>query len=292
MDETFDGQVAMVTGASSGVGRATCKVFAARGARVVAVARREILGKDLEQEIRDGGGEATFVAGDVSVVDDCRRAVETAIGQYGRLDFLVNNAAAHAPRSQILPSHTVTEEEWDVVVNTNLKGTFFCSRFALEHMTKQGSGVIINVSSKNGERATAGMSAYNSSKAGILHLSRTLAIEYLPYGIRVFGIVLGGVDTPMGREGGQALATVMYGPEGAPSDWGDVDLSSVTLSPDQVARALALLCTNDAEPFFESIIKIDGGASAAMESGGAFGGFDLAGALKRLADRDPAGGNT
>jgi NAD(P)-dependent dehydrogenase (short-subunit alcohol dehydrogenase family) len=274
------GRVAVVTGASSGIGYATCKVLAAEGASVVGIARRAERGRALEQEIRDSAGECTFVRGDVSQADDCRQVIETAIEEYDRIDFLINNAATHSSH-QFIPTHLVTEGDWDVVVNTNLRGTFFCCRYALEHMKRQQSGVIINVSSNNAVSPTAGMVAYNSSKAAILQLSRTIAVEYYKDHIRCTAITLGGVDTAKAYEGGLALNELFLGPE-AP----DIDRTTFSqadlLSPDQVGRAIAMLCDDAAEVFFAAVIAVDGGPTARMASGGAYGAIDIASALERV----------
>jgi NAD(P)-dependent dehydrogenase (short-subunit alcohol dehydrogenase family) len=275
----FSGKVAVVTGVSTGIGRALCEVFADDGAAVVGIARRAELGRALERSVRKQGGDLTFVAGDVSLVEDCERVIRTAVDTYGRVDFLVNNAAVHAER-QFIPTHQVTEADWDLVVNTNLKGTFFCSRFALAHMKHQGGGVIVNVSSNNAVKPTAGMAAYNSSKAAILQLSRTIAVEYYRYNIRCTAITLGGVDTPKAVQGGDALRELFGGERGDAADRDS--LSELLLSPEAVARAIALLCDDDAAPFFAAVVAVDGGATAHMESGGAYVGVDIAGALDRL----------
>jgi NAD(P)-dependent dehydrogenase (short-subunit alcohol dehydrogenase family) len=128
--------------------------------------------------------------------EDCRKAVDVAIDTYGRLDVLINNAGSPGPRP-VQPSHLVTEGEWDEVIDTNLKGSFFCSRFAIASMRAAGGGVILNIASINAVQAIARMAAYNASKAALLHLTRSLAIEYGDDNIRVNAVVLGGGKTEM-----------------------------------------------------------------------------------------------
>jgi NAD(P)-dependent dehydrogenase (short-subunit alcohol dehydrogenase family) len=251
------GKVAVVTGASRGFGRAVATAFAHEGARVVGVARTEEAGRDLEVGIEAAGGELVFVPGDVRRVDDCRRTIRTAVERFGRIDILVNNAGTAGP-NPVASSHEVTEDDWDDVLDTNLKGAFFCSRFALEDMVPRRDGVILNLGSINGVQAVARMPAYNASKAALLHLSNTLAVEYSEYGIRSNAIVLGGGPTPTAQGVSDAMARVMRGPEYLPPR------RPATGTLDEFGRLLVLLCTDDARLITGAVIAVDRGISAGL----------------------------
>jgi NAD(P)-dependent dehydrogenase (short-subunit alcohol dehydrogenase family) len=247
------GKVALVTGVTSGLGRAVARRFALQGAAVLGVARREALGRELEKELRDAGGALRFVAADVRRVEDCRRAVDAALGAFGRLDVLVNNAGVEGD-PPVQPSHGVTEEQWDAVVDTNLKGAFFCARFAIPAMIEQGGGVILNIASINAIEGPARMAAYSASKAGLVQLSRTLAVEYLAEGIRVNAIILGGVASEAQERSTRAYARFVRGEEAVDTPAAP---AAFLQDPDDVARALALLCEADAAPISGATIAID-----------------------------------
>ena len=187
---SLEGKVALITGATSGVGRAAALGFAGRGANVVATGRRDVLGKELEADAIVGAGDLHFVQADVRSVTDCDLAVSEAIRRFGRLDVVVCCAGVE---SQITDFHAMTEEDWDRVVDTNLKGTAFICRAAIPHMLNRG-GVILNIASINAVGGIAHMAPYNASKAGVVQLTRTLAVEYLTAGIRANSIILGGAE--------------------------------------------------------------------------------------------------
>jgi NAD(P)-dependent dehydrogenase (short-subunit alcohol dehydrogenase family) len=279
MTEETVRRAVLVTGASAGLGRATATVFAADGAAVVGIARRADLGRALEHEIHASGGELVFVPGDVRKPADCQRAVATAIDRYGRLDVLVNCAGVRTI-PHFIPTHRVSEAEWDDVMDTNVKGTFFCCSAALEHMKRQGDGVIINISSKNAIRATAGLAAYCTSKAAVLHLSRTLAVEYAGHNVRVFAVTLSGVHTDMATAGGLELRRLAGDEQAVAPD--PAALTEMLLSPERVARTFLWLCDERAGSVLGAVVPIEGGISAAMESGGSYGSIDVAALLDRL----------
>lgn len=194
MLRSFAGQVAVVTGVTGRVGRGIARSFAAEGARVVGNGRRRDHGERFERDLRSEGAEVTFVAGDVSKVVDCERLISRAVATYGRVDILINNAGT-VSETPYVGSSDATEAWWDEILDTNLKGAFFCSRFALGPMLEQGSGSIINISSTMGVMGVPPrMAAYVASKAGLIALSKTMAIEYANEGLRVNAIVLGAAD--------------------------------------------------------------------------------------------------
>jgi SDR family mycofactocin-dependent oxidoreductase len=201
----FSGQVAFITGAAHGQGRATALALAAAGARIVAfdIARTlaypgYALGKSdelesLVQEVADLGSEALPWVGDVRVDADITLAVDAAIARFGRIDILFNNAGIAAYGL----SHELTEDAWDAVLDINLKGAWLVSRRVIPHLIAQRSGVIINNSSVAGLRAFARLSHYTASKWGLTGLTKALALELAPHGIRVNSIHPTGVNTGM-----------------------------------------------------------------------------------------------
>jgi dihydroanticapsin dehydrogenase len=191
---SVDGKVAIVTGATSGVGRGIAKEFAQRGAHVVATGRREADGESLEKEVRADGCELTFVRADVTSESDCDRVAKTAADRYGRLDVLVCNAGI-VNEPAVVDTHQATLQWWNAIVETNLTGTFLSCRSALPHMMAQQSGLIVAISSMNSEVPMSRMAAYNSSKAAITQFIRTLAVEYFPHGIRANVVMLGGAQS-------------------------------------------------------------------------------------------------
>ncbi len=189
----LSGKVAIVTGASRGIGRAIALALAAQGAKVVASARNAEALAGLVEEIKGLGGEATAVAGDVAVEADAAKLVEEAVATYGQLDILVNNAGI--TRDGLLLR--MKSEDWDAVLDTNLKGAFLCIRAAAKVMSKQRSGRIINMSSVVGEMGNAGQANYCASKAGLLGLTKSVAKELARRNVTVNAITPGFIVTDM-----------------------------------------------------------------------------------------------
>jgi len=187
-------KVALVTGGGSGMGRASCRLFAAEGARVAVVDRVVEAGEETVALIRDAGGEATFVAADVADAAAVEAMVTTTVATYGRLDVLFNNAGVEGPSVNLLD---YGEDDWDRVIAVNLTAVYRAMRAAIPRMLDQGGGVILSTASVAGLVGLARSSAYSAAKAGVIGLTRTVALEYGPRGIRANCICPGFIATPM-----------------------------------------------------------------------------------------------
>jgi 3-oxoacyl-[acyl-carrier protein] reductase len=186
-------RIAVVTGASRGIGRRIALSLAEEGAKVVASARNVAELEKLVAEIKEKGGEAIAVAGDVSVTADADRLIESAVATYSRLDILVNNAGI--TRDGLLLR--MKDDDWDAVLNINLRGAFLCTRAAARVMSKQRYGRIINISSVVGEMGNAGQANYCASKAGLLGLTKSVARELARRNVTVNAVTPGFIVTDM-----------------------------------------------------------------------------------------------
>jgi NAD(P)-dependent dehydrogenase (short-subunit alcohol dehydrogenase family) len=214
-------RVAIVTGAGRGVGRATARLFASKGARVVLFSRTMAHIEEARQEIESLGGQALAIAGDVAREEDVRSLFQKAKSAYGRIDILVNSAGIVALR----PFVDMDTETWDQVIAVNLRGTFLCCREAFRIMSEQKGGVIVNISSLSGVKGVEkfpGLSAYNVSKSGVAGLTEILAVEGKPYNIRVCAVSPGAVDTEMLHQAAPQLKAGM-----TPDDLADILLFMV-----------------------------------------------------------------
>lgn len=190
--DRLDGKIAVITGAGSGIGETTSKLFAREGATVVLVARREETLRRVKSEIEAEGGTAVYVSADLSSLDGCEKAIQYTIDAFGRIDILVNNAGIADLHK---PTVRTDDELWNKVVAINLNGVFYLCRAALRHMEKQGSGNIVNVSSI-GAFGLAG-AAYSSTKAAVIALTKNIAIQYAGKGIRCNSTLPGPVPTAL-----------------------------------------------------------------------------------------------
>ncbi len=189
-------KVAIVTGATAGMGRAAAELFAQEGASVVLCGRRQQLGDEIVDVIKGRGGEATFVAADVAKAEDVKRVVDTAVNSYGRLDVLFNNAGINEHASG--DPDKEPEEIWDRIIGVNLKGTFLGIKYAVPEMRKVGGGSIINNSSVNDVQADmVSMSSYHASKGGVTALTRKAAVMHAADNIRVNAVNPGPIATEM-----------------------------------------------------------------------------------------------
>ena len=193
----FEGKVALVTGGSSGIGRATAIAFAREGAQVVIAARGEERGLAVQREIEEAGGGAVFVACDVSRAEDVARLVATTVDRCGRLDCAFNNAAS--TEGAFKATADFSEEEYDRAMATTLKSVWLCLAHEIRQMLAQASagGAIVNTSSLNGLGGAATASLYSAAKAGVLALTKSAAQEYATRGIRINALVAGAFRTPM-----------------------------------------------------------------------------------------------
>jgi NAD(P)-dependent dehydrogenase (short-subunit alcohol dehydrogenase family) len=190
------GKVAIITGANSGIGRATARLFAREGAKVVCCDIQETISPRIDHLIKEKeGAEAVFAAIDVTKQEDCDRMVKTALDSFGRVDILYNNAGAGI-RKKV---HEHTDEEWNFVVNTNLNAMFRGSRAVLPHFIKQGSGSIVTTASTFGLLASPEYPGYCATKAAIINLTREMALDYGPMGIRINCVCPGAIETPRFR---------------------------------------------------------------------------------------------
>jgi NAD(P)-dependent dehydrogenase (short-subunit alcohol dehydrogenase family) len=198
----FHGKVALVTGGASGIGRAAALAFAREGAKVVVADIAEAAGRSTVTEITRGGGEARFALTNVLDPKDIKAMVAVAVSEFGRLDFAFNNAGDRGGSTNVVDC---TEQEWDHVMNLNLKSVWWCMKYEIPAMPKGGGGAIVNTSSGLGNFAGPNMASYTTSKHAVIGLTRSAAVDFGPLNIRVNALLPGATDTPM-------LAPAGHGP--------------------------------------------------------------------------------
>ena len=240
------GKVALITGAGSGIGRATALLFAKEGAKVAVADCVPAGGQETVRMIREAGGEASFIEADVSKSADVQRMVNTTVDTYGRIDILYNNAGIQGP---VARTADLTEEAWDAVLNINLKSVFLASKYAIPVMLNQGGGVIINTSSTMGLGGKPHIAPYCVSKGGIILLTKTMAAEYARQNIRVNCICPGMIETPM-TEWAIARLRMDYIPQGKAGQ------------PEDIAQAALYLASDDSAYVTGAALVVDGGWTA------------------------------
>jgi 3-oxoacyl-[acyl-carrier protein] reductase len=190
----FKDKVVVITGGNSGIGKAAAIMFAKEGAKVMIADLSEKMGDDLVEEIEKAGGEATFIRVNVIDLDDVERMIEQTITRLGRFDILVNSAGILGPR---IRTDKYPEEDFDKVINVNVKGLWNCMKTALKHFVVQRSGNIVNLASVAGHLGMAGHIAFSASKLAVVGMTKTAAIEYARHGIRINAVCPGFTQTPM-----------------------------------------------------------------------------------------------
>ncbi len=245
------GKVAIVTGATSGIGRATAVLLAREGALVVGAGRRKELGDALVEQLAGEGLVAAFIQTDVSQRVEVERLVRDAVGRFGHLDIVVNDAAMFLFRGV----EDCTEDEWDAVIDTNLKSVYLVCHEAIPHLRAAGGGAILNVSSVHAYATMERVAAYAASKGAIVALSRQMALDYTRDRIRVNSLIVGGVDTAMAHKHSEALGQTL-------ADGGFVSDDRVlgrAAQPEEIAAGILFLVSPEASFVTGSPIMIDGG---------------------------------
>lgn len=247
----LSGKVAIVTGASSGIGRATARLFAKEGAKVVVGARREAELAELVREIKAAGGEAVALAGDVQSEQYAKDLVATAVKQFGRLDIAFNNAGTIGPAG---PTTEIAEKDWTSALAVNLTSAFLGAKHQIPELVKQGGGSIIFTSTFVGYTTSfPGVAAYAASKSGLIGLTQALAAEYSPKGVRVNAILPGAVDTPMYREVNSTAEQ---------QSWlTNLHALKRVGTPEEIARSVLYLASDDSAFVTGTAHLVDGGLS-------------------------------
>ena len=242
-------RVALVTGGASGIGRAAVVRFAQEGAKVMIADRNPVAAQETLAEVRRITPDAEYVGVDVSKWDQVRGMVDETVSRFGRLDVLVNAAGVLvlAP-----PLADIDERDWDLMMNTNLRGLFLCCKAAIPSMIEGGGGSIVNISSMAGISAYARSLPYAVSKAGVIHLTLGAASQYTSKGIRINGIAPGTVDTPQARgssQSAQALEQIA-----ASHPMGRIG------RPEDIADTILYLASDEASYISGTTIIVDGGS--------------------------------
>lgn len=245
----LDGKVALVTGGSSGIGRATALAFAREGAKVVVADVMVEGGQETVRLLTAAGGQGLFVKTDVSHAPEVEALIKQAVATYGRLDCAFNNAGVEGA---FVSTTEYSEADWDRVLAINLKGVWLCMKYEIAHMLRQGSGAIVNTASGAGLVGVPNLSAYVASKHGVVGLTKTAALEYAKAGIRVNAVCPGVIHTPMvarltSSRPDLSEALVAAEPMGRAG------------RPEEVAAAVVWLCSDAASFVTGHALSVDGG---------------------------------
>lgn len=250
LDQWFDGRSAIVTGGSGGMGRAIALAFAAAGSRVIVSDVADAGGEETVALVREAGGEAQYVHADVSTSADVQTMVAAAVDAYGGLDFAVNAAAIEFEVDYLAD---LADEDWDRMLDVNLKSVFLCMKHEINAMLAGGGGAIVNIASTNSYRPQPHQSAYTASKFGVLGLTKSAAVDYAPRGIRINAICPGSIDTPMLRG---AIAKRGRDPQEVADR---LSLIGRFGTVDEIAAAALWLCSGAAGFTMGHALAVDGG---------------------------------
>ena len=246
----FSNRVALITGGNRGIGLATAKLFAEEGAQVILLGRDQVKGEQEAGLIPD----AKFIQGDVTQAEDCQRAVDESIKVFGGLDVLVNCAGI------VYRNRTVeqtTEDEWDATFDVNVKGTFLMCKHAMPAL-RERKGCIVNLSSYVGMVGFRGASAYAASKAAIINLTRSMALDHAREGVRVNAVCPGSVDTEMIHAAWKNFGDVKE----AQRLWAEKHPLGRIAQPEEIARTILFLASDDASFITGTALAVDGGILA------------------------------
>jgi NAD(P)-dependent dehydrogenase (short-subunit alcohol dehydrogenase family) len=249
MNNEMKGKVALVTGGSTGIGRATALAFAREGAKVTIANRRRETGEEAVKLIQAGGGEAIWIQTDVSVPSQVDAMVQKTLEQFGRLDYAFNNAGWGGNGGLL---HRIAEKDWDLTINAFLKSTFLCMKAELAFMVTTGSGVIVNNSSVDGQRAFPDDPVYSAAKHGVLGLTKSAALQYIKNGIRINAVCPGWVLTPMTEPAMQEVP-------GIENEWLKHQPIGRLGRPEEIAEAVLFLCSDKASFITGTALAVDGG---------------------------------
>jgi NAD(P)-dependent dehydrogenase (short-subunit alcohol dehydrogenase family) len=250
--KVLENKVALVTGGTSGIGKATAIALGVAGAKVVFSGRREAEGEDVANSIRKSGAECLFVRSDVSVEADIQALIQQTVATYGRLDCAFNNAGIASPAK---PLHEHSLEDFDDLMAVNVRGLFLCMKYELQQMITQGSGVIVNNSSTSGLFAFAGTSPYVASKHAVMGLTRSAALDYAKQGIRINAVNPGltgteGLDRFTNQDPALEAQLASIVPMGRIG------------KPEEIAAAVVFLCSDAASYMTGQSLVLDGGYTA------------------------------
>ena len=250
LDQWFDGRSTIVTGGSGGMGRAIALAFSAAGSRVIVSDVATAGGEETVALVREAGGTAEFVRADVADSADVRAMVQAAVTAYGGLDYAVNAAAIEFEIDYLAD---LSEEDWDRMLDVNLKSVFLCMKHEINAMLAGSGGAIVNIASTNSYRPQPHQSVYTASKFGVLGLTKSAAVDYAPKGVRINAICPGSIDTPMLRG---AMAKRGRDPEEVAQR---LSLIGRFGTPEEIAAAALWLCSGASAFTIGHALAVDGG---------------------------------